>query len=199
MGFIAIYLTHPQVNIDADIPVPEWGLSDVGRGRVETLAASGWPGGAARIVSSGERKAIETADILAASLGLETEIRPGMHENDRSATGFLNGPAFEEMANRFFATPERSVRGWERAVDAQARIVGEVGSVLAEHADGDVVFVGHGAVGTLLWCHLAGEPIDRRFDQPAGGGNYFSFDFSPPRVHHHWRAIESASPSPLID
>ena len=30
---IVRYLTHPQVQIDPDVPVPQWGLSPVGRAR----------------------------------------------------------------------------------------------------------------------------------------------------------------------
>ncbi|ETX29467.1 hypothetical protein [Roseivivax isoporae] len=40
--------------------------------------------------------------------------------------------------------------------------------------DGDVLFVGHGGVGTLLVRALSGLPIDRRVDRgPGGGGNGF--------------------------
>ena len=72
-----------------------------------------------------------------------------MHENDRSATGYLPGPEFEATADRFFAEPQISVRGWERAIDAQARILGAVAETLARHPGGDLLLVGHGAVGTL--------------------------------------------------
>jgi len=75
-----------------------------------------WIGSIRRIVSSGERKAIETAEILAKHLRLAVEVRERMHENDRSATGFLSPPEFEAVADRFFADPHVSIRGWERAV-----------------------------------------------------------------------------------
>ena len=188
----ARYLTHPQVRIDPAIPVPEWGLSDAGRTRVEAVAAAGWLNGTVSIVSSAERKAVETAEIIAAALGLGVEIRQAMHENDRSATGFLAPPEFELVADRFFAQPEASIRGWERAIDAQARIVREVEAVLAGGIDGDILFVGHGAVGTLLYCHYAGVPIDRRYDQPAGGGNYFTLSAQERRIEHPWRPMEMA-------
>ena len=29
----ALYVTHPQVNMDANVPVPLWGLSEQGRKR----------------------------------------------------------------------------------------------------------------------------------------------------------------------
>lgn len=191
MADIVRYLTHPQVEIDAAIPVPEWGLNATGGERVRALAAAGWLKGTTRVISSGERKAIETAGPLAAALGVGIEIIEAMHENDRSATGFLPPPEFESVANEFFGRPEDSVRGWERAVDAQARIVREAEAALARDKPGDVLLVGHGAVGTLLYCHYAGFPIDRRYDQK-GGGNYFTFTKADRKVLHHWRPLEEA-------
>jgi broad specificity phosphatase PhoE len=187
---IVRYLTHPQVQIDPDIPVPQWGLSPVGRTRTEALAHAGWLANTTQIISSGERKAIETAEIIAIRLGIMIEIREAMHENDRSATGFLKTAEFEAVADQFFAQPHLSVRGWERAIDAQARSVRETEAVLARNRPGDVLFVGHGAVGTLLFCHTAGHPIDRVHDQPAGGGNCFAFTRDGRDVLHGWRSME---------
>lgn len=184
------YLTHPQVQIDPSIPVPEWGLSELGRLRVERLVAAGWLGGTRLVVSSAERKAIETADPIAAALGSALEVRPSMHENDRSATGFLPPAEFERVADRFFAEPHTSVRGWERAIDAQSRIAGEALEAVAKAPPGDVLLVGHGAVGTLLFCQLSGQTIDRRHDQPNGGGHYFSFLRNSLSVLHGWRPME---------
>ncbi|WFU74535.1 histidine phosphatase family protein [Bradyrhizobium sp. CB2312] len=189
---IVRYLTHPQVQIDPDVPVPQWGLSPIGRARTEALAQASWLARTTQIVSSGERKAIETAEIIASRLGIMIEIREAMHENDRSATGFLQPAEFEQVADRFFAEPLLSVRGWERAIDAQARIVREAEAVLARNRPGDVLFVGHGRVGTLLFCHTAGHAIDRAHDQPAGGGNLFAFARAGLQVVHGWRPMEEA-------
>ena len=117
-----------------------------------------------------------------------------MHENDRSSTGFLPPHEFERVADTFFAAPDTSVRGWETARAAQARIVAEVTACIALYPEGDVLFVGHGAVGTLLWCHLAGVGIDRRHDQPAGGGNWFSFRDDDRRPDAGWRPMEALLP-----
>jgi len=184
------YLTHPQVMVDPNVPVPQWGLSPVGRERVEALVNAAWLSATTQIVSSAERKAVEMAEIIGAALGIVAEIREAMHENDRSATGFLQPSEFETVADQFFAQPHASVRGWERAIDAQARIVGEAEEVLARHQSGDVLFVGHGAVGTLLFCHYAGHRIDRRHDQGAGGGHVFTFEKDGRRIVHAWRRIE---------
>lgn len=122
------------------------------------------------VFSSDETKAVEAAEAVFAEGTLSIEVRDGLHENDRSATGFLPPDEFQHMADQFFANPETSMHGWERAVDAQDRIVGGVTRILAEGAPDDVIaVVGHGGVGTLLYCHFAGVGIDRSFDQPPNG------------------------------
>lgn len=184
------YLTHPQVKIDPAVPVPLWGLSDVGHARARDFARSALMADTTQIISSGETKAIETAQPIAAALGIGLEVREAMHENDRSATGYLPPPEFEAVANEFFAQPSASVRGWERAIDAQARIVREVEAVLERNIPGDVLFVGHGAVGTLLICHYTRVAISRANDQAPGGGQFFTLTKEARRVLHPWRRLE---------
>ena len=187
-----LYLSHPQVAIDPSVPVPDWGLSPLGRARTEAFAQHPSLDTVERIVASRERKAIETAEILAAVLGLATEIRDDLNENDRSATGFLPPSEFEATADRFFAAPDVSIRGWERAADAQRRIVGAADAILGEKPEtGLTLFVGHGGVGTLLLCHAAGHPIDRRHDQTGGGGNLFQFSHPPFRLVSPWQPMET--------
>ncbi|RUX03375.1 MAG: histidine phosphatase family protein [Mesorhizobium sp.] len=187
---IAYYITHPQVQIDATIPVPDWGLSDIGRARAHAMLDQPWIASIARVVSSEERKAVETAEVLGRHLDLAVQVRERMHENDRSATGFLPPPEFEAVADRFFANPHESIRGWERAIDAQQRIVSEVEAVLDAGGAGDIAFVGHGGVGTLLLVSLSDSRISRDADQPAGGGNYFAYDIGARRLIHGWRPID---------
>ncbi|MFC7607448.1 histidine phosphatase family protein [Teichococcus aestuarii] len=185
-------LTHPEVAIDPAVAVTEWGLAPRGRARAEALARLPWARGLRHIASSAERKARETAECLAAATGLPVRVHPGLGENDRSATGYLPPPEFEAMADAFFARPEESVRGWERAVDAQARMVAAVEAVLAE-SKGEVAIVAHGAVGALLLCHLAGRPISRAEDQPGrGGGNLYVFGRESRHLLCGWTAFEDA-------
>lgn len=188
---LALYLTHPQIRIEPDVPVPQWGLSDVGRDRTVLTATRPWVKQLGRIVSSAEVKAIETAEILARAAGITAEKVEVMHENDRSATGFLAPMEFEKAADWFFAHPFESFHGWERAIDAQSRIVGAVKAILADHDPTiPIAFIGHGGVGTLLKCHLSGEPIARSKDQPPGGGNLFAFSLADRRISCDWTAME---------
>ncbi len=185
------YLSHPQVKIDAHVPVPDWGLSDVGSARVLAVRGSAALKLTKLIVSSAERKAMETATLIAEVLHLPVSIIEAAHENDRSATGFLPPPEFEQVATQFFANPHDSIRGWERAIDAQARIVSVARNVLAQPSDGDILMVGHGGVGTLLYCHFAGLEISRDHDQKGGGGgNFWAMDIDKTTVLHGWRPME---------
>ncbi len=186
-----VYLTHPQVLVDPAVPVPDWGLSPLGRARAEVLARQPWVKALSRVVASEERKARETAAILAGTAGVAVEVRPSLHENDRSATGYLAPHEFEATADAFFAHPDRSVRGWETARAAQARILRAVGEVLDRHPmDRPLALVGHGAVGTLLWLALSGRPISREADQPAGGGHLFAFRLDDRRPLSGWVRFE---------
>ncbi|PHK93969.1 histidine phosphatase family protein [Pseudoroseomonas rhizosphaerae] len=183
-------LTHPEVAIDPAVPVTEWGLSPRGRARAEAVARQGWVRNLRHIASSAERKARDTAEGLSAATGLPVRVLHELGENDRSATGYLPPPAFEAMADAFFARPEESVRGWERAADAQARMVAAVERVLAE-SEGATAIVAHGAVGALLLCHLQGWPIGRGADQPGrGGGNLYVFEKDSRKVTQGWTAFE---------
>ena len=148
-------------------------------------------------MASSETKSVEAATALAEQLGLQVEVRPATGEIDRSATGYLPAVEHERVADALFAHPDVSSAGWERAVDAQVRIVAALADVLASAATGgDVAVVGHGAVGTLWWCHLAGEPIDRRWDQP-GQGHLITVDAATRRPLHHWVPIDLTSQSVL--
>jgi|TARA_R110002126_G_scaffold278167_6_gene424587 broad specificity phosphatase PhoE len=193
----ALYVTHPQVLIDASVPVPQWGLSPQGRARAQAFADRDIVPTGAAIFASDERKAIELATLL--SPDRDIRIDPSLGENDRSATGFLPSAEFEAMADRFFGEPATSAQGWERAIDAQMRIVAAVARALAETgADRPVVFCGHGGVGTLLKCHVSGRAIARAEDQSRhahpGGGNCFAFDLEPAKLAAEWVAMEDFAP-----
>jgi broad specificity phosphatase PhoE len=187
------FITHPNVVVSRDVPVPRWPLSELGKKRMRAGLAQPWVRDLTAIYCSTEQKAIDGAEILAAHLSLPFTQVEELGENDRSATGFLPPDEFERVADQFFASPEASVRGWERAIDAQSRIVRAVEQIgKDDRTKGAIAIVAHGAVGTLLYCHLAGEPIDRRRDQPPnGGGNYYRFTLSPRAAHSWWRAFDT--------
>lgn len=184
----AFFVTHPEVVIDGKVPVPRWPLTDRGIARMRAFAHAPEMANLTAVWASDETKAIEGAGILAAKFGLPVQVDAGLGENDRSSTGFVPPDVFEVYANAFFAEPELSFKGWERAVDAQARVIGAVERILLDHPGGDIAFVAHGGVGTLLLCRYLNEAINRKYDQPFSG-HYWTFDIDTRRVMHGWRNI----------
>ena len=190
---VALFITHPEVSIEPHVPVVRWGLSPAGVVRMTAFAASPLLEGVRQVWCSTETKAVEAAKVVCARLGLVPGEIESLGENDRSATGFLHREAFERAADAFFAEPGQSFQGWERAIDAQRRIVKAVHRALqARPAGGDIAIVSHGAVGTLLKCHLKGIAITRAEDQ-GSQGHWYAFDAHTHALLHDWRPLEAAS------
>ncbi|MDU8946469.1 histidine phosphatase family protein [Ovoidimarina sediminis] len=183
-----IFITHPEVEVDPNREISDWGLSEEGRRRATIFARSDVFASATHVWSSPEMKAHQTAAILSAPKRLPISVNSCLRENDRSATGFLPPLEFEAAANAFFSEPETSFRGWETAVDAQARVEGAVRQIVATHSGEDLAIVAHGAVGTLLWCSLRGVPIDGKYDQPSQG-HYWAADITALRPDTRWLPI----------
>ena len=186
-----LFITHAEVEIDPAVPVTEWGLSDKGKIRHQTFNQFLSALGVAEIYCSAEQKAIDGAAIAASHFGKDYHVLEALHENDRSSTGYLPPAEFEVTADRFFSHPTDSIRGWEKAADAQQRIVAAVQSIDAgSSTEGNLVIVSHGGVGALLLCHLKNLPISRELDQPgSGGGNHFIFQRRTGKLMHGWKTI----------
>ncbi|NBJ10301.1 histidine phosphatase family protein [Microvirga arsenatis] len=187
-----VFLTHPEVVIDPGQPVTEWPLNAIGRARMELFVDRLAGRHVTAVHASTERKAEDGAAIVARRLGLSYETHEDLGENDRSSTGFIAPPEFWEVVRAFFGRPHESIRGWERAVDAQARIVKAVGRILREEeTSGDIVVVSHGAVGCLLTAHLQQVEIGRESrPRHPGGGCFIVIDRASFTLTQDWRAIE---------
>jgi len=145
------FISHPNVEVSRNVPVSQWPLSSFGRARMQMALCQPWLADVSAVYCSTEQKAIDGAGILAAHLSLGFIQARDLGENDRSVTGFLPPNEFESVANEFFARPNETVRGWETAAAAQARIVKAVSSIAeSDKSSGPIAIVSHGAVGTLL-------------------------------------------------
>ena len=124
------------------------------------------------------------------------EVDSTMSEAARRAPGLLR-PTWI-MAHRQTNACGRRGRTWENPGGKFAATFlfrpgcAAAEAALAEAPDGDVLLIGHGAVGTLLYCHLAGLAISRAHDQPKGGGNVFAFERISRNILHPWLPMEIA-------
>jgi len=187
-----IFITHPEVVIDPGQPITEWPLNAVGRARMERFVDLLAGRTITAVYASTERKARDGAAIVAERLGLSYRTHEDFSENDRSSTGFIAPPEFWAVVREFFGRPHESIRGWERAADAQTRVVNAVRRVLREdETSGDIVVVSHGAVGCLLTAHLQKVEIGRESrPQHPGGGCFIVIDRDTFTLAQTWRAIE---------
>jgi broad specificity phosphatase PhoE len=184
------YISHPEVDIDLSIPIPQWDLSELGRQRLEAMLRQPWLKSIEAIYCSNEQKAKSAARRIAAHLGLQEQVVEALGEIDRSSTGYLPRHELEPVVATLYAQPEQSVRGWERAVDAQQRTIRALEQIIAELPENTIItVVGHGGVGTLLLNFIKGTPITRT-DAPPGQGYYYAFAWETRQLLHGWRPID---------
>ena len=184
------FMTHPEVQFDWAIPVPQWDLSDVGRARLEKLITQPWIRTLTSVFASPERKSVSAATRIAQVCDVPLCFMPELTEIDRSAAGTLPPEQYSAVTEMFFARPDQSARGWERATDAQRRITGAFERIVKDaDTKANVAIVSHGGVGTLLLCQLKSASIRRSEDQP-GQGHYFVYNTEEKRVEHGWRRID---------
>lgn len=164
-----VLVKHSLPEIVEGVPAAEWHLGEEGLRRAESLAARVDRGGAPRIYSSVEPKAVETASVLASAWNLPLEPRPGLHEHERPEAQLVPKGLFEARVRELFERPADRVFGAESAREVLRRFTRAVLPILARSAD-DVVIVAHGTAITLFVSDVAGVApfaLWRRLELPS--------------------------------
>ena len=150
-----LLVRHSLPEIDPARPAEEWPLSEEGRARCERLAVQVGEYRAQLLLSSPERKALETAELIAPTLGLEVQPNDDLREHERRTLPFLPRAEFLRRMRAFFARPDEVVVGEESANAARARFAAVVDAI-----DGPAVMVTH---GTVIALYVAGSDPDGGF------------------------------------
>jgi broad specificity phosphatase PhoE len=145
-----ILIKHAQPEIEPEVDARYWHLSLAGRASCGPLAERLAAYRPALIVSSGECKAIETAQLVALRLGVPAAETTELHEHDRRGSGYLSGAEFQKKIALLFAAPDTLVYGNESAVQARARFGSAVRGVVAAHPNVNIAIVAHGTVISLF-------------------------------------------------
>lgn len=151
-----ILIRHSLPAVVEGLPAREWILSEEGRARAQRLAGRLREYRPEILVSSVEPKARQTAEIIAAELGLELSIEDGLHEHDRSGSAYLSGDGFQTAVREFFEKPDELVFGNETADQAHMRFDQAVKSILNYPGYRTIAIVAHGSVISLLVSRLMG-------------------------------------------
>jgi broad specificity phosphatase PhoE len=150
-------IRHAPVTLELDRPSDQWTLTSEGIALAQQLAALPIIDSLDAVYTSPEPKARETARPLAERFGLHLLHRDALRELDRGPANLPGRTAYDAAVERAFSDPEQSMNGWERAVDAQTRIVACVREADRQHA-GPIAIVSHGLVLSLLLAHLREQP-----------------------------------------
>jgi broad specificity phosphatase PhoE len=149
-----VLIKHSAVVVDAATAPKNWQLNDQGRRLCRALASSLRIHELGVLVSSEERKAVETAEIVAKHLAIDARTAPGLDEHRRP---FVPAPAeFDRLMELFFAEPHDRAFGEESAEEAFARFAGAIDAVLASEPDRNVGIVAHGTVIALYAAPMFG-------------------------------------------
>jgi broad specificity phosphatase PhoE len=150
-GGQVIFVKHSLPEIMPDRPANQWRLGEEGRKRCLFLAKALAPYQSDAIVSSSEPKAVETAELIAKSLGMANQIVEGLHEHQRDNEPFDKSDTnFQEKIACFFEHPDQLVYGREKADQAHKRFLTAVNVVLETYRKRRVIIVAHGTVISLL-------------------------------------------------
>jgi broad specificity phosphatase PhoE len=165
-----ILIKHAPPQVEPDVSSHEWKLSAAGRERAAALAERLRPHAPSIVFTSDEPKAIETAAIIAAALGVPHEAAPDLHEHDRSNVPQMPTREFISSMALFFKRSTDVVLGRETAEQARRRVTVAIDRLLETHETRDIAIVTHGTVLALyLAAVMEGDPFDlwRRFGLPS--------------------------------
>ena len=161
------------------------GLSDEGRAQVREAATwlSGLKDRIDAVVTSPVRRTRESAEIVAAQLGLPLEVEPGFAEME---FGAWDGLTFVEVAEQH----KESFEAWLGDLDApppggesfrtvEARVLAGLQRVLTEHAGRTVVVVSHVTPIKTLVARVLGAPLDAVFRMELSPASVTVLSFYP--------------------
>jgi broad specificity phosphatase PhoE len=155
-----ILIKHARPKVIESVPPERWELSEEGRAACSALAEVVRPHDPTVIVTSQERKAQETGQLIANALGKPIETAAGLQEHDRSNVPMMRSSEFLSALAMFFKESNRLVLGKETADQAAGRFERAIEEVLARHAEGNIAIVTHGTVLALFASENgAGDPF----------------------------------------
>ena len=161
--FLVRHAAHDRVDRVLCGRMPGVGLGEAGRRQAEALARRFAGGGVDAVWTSPLQRARETAEPIAARLGLSARASDALCEIH---FGAWTGQAFDALRDdprwRRWNEARASGRppGGEAMAEAQARAAGEVERARAEHPDGRVVLVSHGDVIKAVLAGVLGLSLD---------------------------------------
>jgi broad specificity phosphatase PhoE len=144
-------IRHAQPEITPGTPPRLWPLTAEGREDAQQLARCfAGDDQPALLYTSPERKAQETAQLIAHHLNLPLETVADLREHEREHTPFLGKEVWEKTLSAFFSRPSEIIFGDESAHQALQRFNAAVEKIVASAPSGNLALATHGTVMTLF-------------------------------------------------
>jgi broad specificity phosphatase PhoE len=152
-----ILIRHSQSQPIPGVDAQRWPLAPEGQGRAAALAprlARYQPG---VVFSSYERKAVQTAQIVAEGLHIPYVLWPGLHEHVRTAVPYFDRATFLNLVQDFFARPDELIFGSESANQTLTRFEDALDDLVSSYPRRTIAAVSHGTVLSLYLAPVAGR------------------------------------------
>ena len=155
-----VFVRHSQTQPEPGVAAREWQLSSEGRRRCAPLAAQLVVFNLDLIVTSTERKAIETGQLAAQKLGIPCQAADDLCEHKRETAPYFDTiTEFQEAVRALLTKPAELVFGEETGQQAHNRFKKAVDRVMQSNPHENIGIVTHGTVLSLFVSHLTGEEI----------------------------------------
>jgi broad specificity phosphatase PhoE len=165
-----ILVKHSLPEIDLNRLAADWPLPAIGRERCGWLADRLRKYRPERLIASDERKAIETAEEVAARLGLSFTTDAALREHDRAGVPWHGEDEWQRLIAEFFRCPNELMFGNETAAQALGRFADAVDRIMQSCGQATTVVVAHGTVISLYAAArtgVDGYSIWRRLGLPS--------------------------------
>lgn len=182
-----IYITHPEVEIDHEIPIDQWKISDKGMGSISRLLELNIGDKVTKVYTSQEYKAYVVAEKLAEKYNVEFEKIAELGEADRSSTGTISPPEeYMKVVMSAYDNLALGVRGWESHLEMMLRNAKIIETLRREHKGESIIIVGHGGAGTTVKCFVK-RVLPSFAEDPQKTGCYFIADLDKWEILEDWK------------
>ncbi|TBB65593.1 histidine phosphatase family protein [Rhizobium ruizarguesonis] len=155
-----VLVRHSIPSIEVDRPSIDWSLSVAGKAAAIELAKYLSRFRVTEILSSPEKKAHQTAALIADRLALPICLDSDLREHGRSKVGYLARTDFEAGITRLLEHPHQLTFGDESADAVFNRMAQAVARARGAQPSGDLMIVTHGTAMSIYAARvLRGDPL----------------------------------------
>ena len=160
-----VFLRHALTTIDKELPAEKWIISETGIEEICKVVSSGKFDDVDVIISSSEKKAIQTAFYLSERIEKEINLNPNLRELNRGEEVIETQEDYETKVWRIFDNPSECSFGWETAEETLGRFKRGISRIENTYSNKKIFIVSHGIVLTLFFGDLLGLEKEELFSR----------------------------------